>query len=178
MIIMYYFTADNHFGHENVIEFCNRPFKGLGHMHEEMIKRWNSVVKPEDTVFVLGDFMFRSIEPTFNYLCGLLNGEIILIRGNHDRNNGVKTPIDEMVITLFKKKILLVHNYYLYRDRFKDYDLVFCGHIHDKWKFYDDNVINVGVDVWGYYPVHIRQILKAYHKYKYWERNIFIPTYP
>jgi calcineurin-like phosphoesterase family protein len=55
----YYFTSDNHFGHKNIINYCNRPFNNIEHMHQEMIDRWNSVVNPEDIVFHLGDFVFR-----------------------------------------------------------------------------------------------------------------------
>lgn len=41
----YFVVADNHFGHENIIRFCNRPFKTLDEMNYEMVKRWNAVVQ-------------------------------------------------------------------------------------------------------------------------------------
>lgn len=57
---MIYFTADTHFGHENVIRFCDRPFSSANEMDEAMIANWNARVKGDDTVYVLGDMFFRS----------------------------------------------------------------------------------------------------------------------
>ena len=56
----YWFTADYHLGHANIIKYCNRPFKSLEHMNSEIIRRHNSRVKPNDTVFFLGDFCFKN----------------------------------------------------------------------------------------------------------------------
>lgn len=55
---MIYFTADTHFGHENVIRFCDRPFSSANEMDEAMIANWNARVKGDDTVYVLGDMFF------------------------------------------------------------------------------------------------------------------------
>ncbi len=68
-----WFTSDHHFGHENIIRFCGRPFKSLGEMNYEMTRRWNLVVEPGDTVYYLGDFAMGDpdVWPTF---CERLNG--------------------------------------------------------------------------------------------------------
>lgn len=58
---MIYFTADTHFGHENVIRFCGRPFSCAAEMDEALIANWNSRVKGNDTVYILGDMFFRSV---------------------------------------------------------------------------------------------------------------------
>lgn len=81
-----WFTSDTHFGHENIIRFCNRPFDNVDEMNEALIKNWNSVVKPDDTVFHLGDFAFGG-STIWNSILDVLNGNIILIKGNHDRKN-------------------------------------------------------------------------------------------
>ena len=54
-----FFTSDTHFGHENIIKYCGRPFKDVEKMNERLIKNWNEVVKDTDTIFHLGDFSFR-----------------------------------------------------------------------------------------------------------------------
>lgn len=78
-----YFTSDTHFGHENIIQMCNRPFANTEAMDEAMIERWNERVRPGDKVYHLGDFSFRSATGADKYLARL-NGEIHLIAGNHD----------------------------------------------------------------------------------------------
>lgn len=72
-----YFTADNHFNQERTRLLSKRPFKDVEEMNEYMITKWNELVKPEDTVFVagdFGDFRFRKY----------LNGKVILITGNYE----------------------------------------------------------------------------------------------
>ena len=60
MMELIYFTADTHFGHENVIRFCDRPYSCAEEMDEALILNWNSRVKGNDTVYILGDMFFRS----------------------------------------------------------------------------------------------------------------------
>ena len=55
-----WFTSDTHFGHENIIKYCKRPFKSLEHMNMEIIRRWNERVQPDDMVIFAGDFCFRN----------------------------------------------------------------------------------------------------------------------
>ena len=80
-----FFTADTHFGHENVIQFDKRPFASADEMDEEMIKRWNNKVGKGDLVYVLGDMIWKSITDYAEPLIKSLNGQIILIKGNHDQ---------------------------------------------------------------------------------------------
>jgi calcineurin-like phosphoesterase family protein len=77
-----YATSDNHFWHQNVIRYCQRPFLTVEEMNEKMIVYWNEVVGPNDTVYHLGDFSmaFRAVEAYTKRL----NGKKILIAGNHD----------------------------------------------------------------------------------------------
>ncbi len=81
-----WFTSDTHFGHANIVKFTYhdaplRPFASVEEMDETLVERWNSVVKPYDRVYHLGDVaMSRRCISTV----GRCNGKKILIRGNHD----------------------------------------------------------------------------------------------
>ena len=81
-----FFTSDTHFGHENIIKFCNRPFANAKEMNETLINNWNRVVGPDDTIFHLGDFAFGG-SYLWNNMLDRLNGHIHLVIGNHDRKN-------------------------------------------------------------------------------------------
>jgi len=75
-----------HFGHRNIIRIGKgRPFDSIQEHDEALIENWNSVVKPGDIVYVLGDF---SIETTIDEIrkpLSRLQGSKHLILGNHDR---------------------------------------------------------------------------------------------
>jgi calcineurin-like phosphoesterase family protein len=79
-----YFTADQHFGHQNIIEYCGRPFHSVGEMNAVLVANWNAVVGPHDTVHVLGDVAMGRREESMP-LIGRLAGHKILYPGNHDR---------------------------------------------------------------------------------------------
>lgn len=85
---MIYFIADTHFYHENIIKYCNRPFKNSKQMNEYIVNKWNSVVTKDDIVYHLGDVGFGSTDE-LKELVGRLNGTKILIRGNHDYKRGI-----------------------------------------------------------------------------------------
>ncbi len=80
-----FFTSDLHFGHENIIGLDKRPFSSANDMDDELVRRWNAKVGNGDTVYVLGDMMWKSGNDIAYNLIRSLNGHIILIRGNHDR---------------------------------------------------------------------------------------------
>lgn len=78
-----YLIADTHFGHENALRF--RPqFKTIQEHDETIIQNWNSVVRKNYTVFLLGDFSFRATQEYLNGVRRRLNGQIKFIQGNHD----------------------------------------------------------------------------------------------
>jgi calcineurin-like phosphoesterase family protein len=81
----YWFISDTHFFHENIIQYCKRPFSSVEEMNEIMVDRWNAVVKPGDKVYHLGDvWMGPSIHEERAKLWARLNGSKRLIVGNHD----------------------------------------------------------------------------------------------
>lgn len=81
---MIFYTADLHLGHANVIRHCERPFQDADEMDEELIERWNRKVHKNDTVYIVGDFIFRCHRPPEEYF-DLLKGKKHLILGNHDK---------------------------------------------------------------------------------------------
>jgi len=155
----YYFTADSHFGHNNILTYCDRPFKDIEHMNEEIIRRWNSRVTSDDIVFHLGDFSMMG-GAVSKYL-ERLNGHIIWIKGNHDK----KPIIQDMIIEHGGHHWHLAHNP---QDCEGEYNI--CGHVHEEWKVKITKkgkvFVNVGVDQWDFYPINISQILKALVDYK------------
>jgi calcineurin-like phosphoesterase family protein len=78
-----FFISDTHFGHENIIRMCRRPFGSVAEMDEALIARWNERVGAADTIYHLGDFCYRNRCGADTYL-RCLNGQIHLIAGNHD----------------------------------------------------------------------------------------------
>jgi calcineurin-like phosphoesterase family protein len=176
---MNWFSSDHHFNHFNIIEYCNRPFLRWQEMNEVLIERHNSRVSANDTVFILGDFKFGSNGPNTYDLRKRLNGNLVFIRGNHDKNNGLNVCMERAFVRSFGQDFLLIHrpdDVLKVQDHF---DFALVGHVHEKWKFREnergDKLINVGVDVWDFYPVHLKQILKAY---KMKGREIPDPEYP
>ena len=76
-----WYTADLHAGHARIIELCQRPFASVEEMDEALVENWNRLVEPADTVWVLGDVAMG----TKNLgVVGRLNGNKILVAGNHD----------------------------------------------------------------------------------------------
>lgn len=80
-----FFISDTHFGHERILTLgSGRPFSSIQEHDETIIERWNSVVKPTDTVYHLGDVALGKISESLP-LVGRLNGYKKLVPGNHDR---------------------------------------------------------------------------------------------
>lgn len=81
-----FITSDIHFSHKNIIKFCpdSRPFESIEEMNSTIIQRWNDTVSPNDKVYILGDLSFASVDDTYK-LISSLNGNLNLIKGNHDR---------------------------------------------------------------------------------------------
>ena len=136
-------------------------------MNKVLIHNWNSMVKPGDLVFFLGDFCFKNTPGgkqgegenlTYDHWRKQLNGDIIFIRGNHDKNNTVRALISSCVIKLGGREIHLAHRP---EDINPRYQVNLVGHVHEKWKVkWIDNtlLINVGVDVWDFRPVSFEKL--------------------
>ena len=92
-----WFTSDLHIWHKNICKYCNRPYESVEEMNEGIVANWNSVVKEDDTVFVLGDLGFCGIEK-LRMLLSRLKGTIIVIQGNHDSDKVINTLYNEHII--------------------------------------------------------------------------------
>jgi len=80
-----WFTADFHFGHFNIIQYCNRPFANSQEMDDVICERVNACAKPSDVLYFLGDFCLGGPERVFAYRKRLACRTIHFIEGNHDR---------------------------------------------------------------------------------------------
>lgn len=80
-----FITSDLHFGHKKIIEYCSRPFSSVEEMDNTIIKNWNNLVGTNQTIFIVGDFSFHRDNEITKNICNKLNGNKILITGNHDR---------------------------------------------------------------------------------------------
>jgi len=80
---MVYFISDLHLGHKNIMRLCNRPFNSVEEMDEVLIDNWNRKIHRNDTVYIMGDLMFRNELPAEYYL-DRLKGQKHLFIGNHD----------------------------------------------------------------------------------------------
>lgn len=111
---MNFFISDHHFGHMNILKYTDRCYSSVKEMDEDYIRKWNSVVSPQDTVYYIGDFSFLSQEDS-TILLSKLNGTKILISGNHDRKNkemlamGFSNVVDKMFLVIGGEKVQLNH---------------------------------------------------------------------
>lgn len=160
-------------------------YKSLEKMNKELIRRWNERVKKEDTVFMIGDFCFKNskkgkkgegIPVSSNYWKSKLNGNIIFIKGNHDRNNSNRTIIEKLSIKYGGHRVNLVHNP---EHADLNYDINFTGHVHSNWEIKRirrgmtfTDCINVGVDVWNFIPITFEEIQKRYNNWKKYVKKI------
>jgi len=81
-----WYTSDTHFDHNNILKFARATRRGetVEEMGELLIEAWNSVVKPEDTIWFLGDFSFGNPQQ-IEAVVKRLQGKIELVPGNHDK---------------------------------------------------------------------------------------------
>ena len=169
-------TADEHYGHANILRYCERPFTDVDHMARELVERQNAVVGPNDDVIHVGDFVMN--ERLLPSILPQLRGRHTLVFGNHDRCHPCRKDhvaakrrylqagfVD--VVERFVLDGMLVHHmpysgddrekYHAYRPA--DEGLVLLhGHIHGLWKT-RGRMVNVGVDVRGYAPVSLDEVL-------------------
>lgn len=165
-----WFTGCTHFNHAKIMEYCNRPFSSVSEMDECMFDNFNDVVRPEDELFILGDFCFGSIQIVRECVRRLPTKNVYLILGNHDRHTRkkyaeagfswvknyyeVKVPLNNG-----GKKVTLFHY------PMESWNGSFRGswhlhsHTHNSMPDNPNKLrMNVGVDVTDFKPVNIGDI--------------------
>lgn len=179
-----WFTSDTHFGHKNILEYCNRPFRDVTHMNNAIVGMWNELVAPDDTVWHLGDVALGKLDESLEAV-SRLNGNIFLVPGNHDRvwahwyhksiekrqrfdamyaDAGLKVVHEIVEWELEDNPFLMCHLPYD-GDSQEDERYVELrpeniglplvhGHIHTKDTVRGLNQFHVGMDAHGYKPVH------------------------
>ncbi|HXP53189.1 MAG TPA: hypothetical protein VN922_24815, partial [Bacteroidia bacterium] len=162
-----FFTSDLHFCHSNIIKYCNRPFDNVDEMNEGLISNYNDIVKPWDTVYYLGDISFaKNFERVTEHI-GQLNGEKILIYGNHDHLFRKDYPklFNSCwdYYELRENKQLYVLSHYPFFSWNKAYHGSFHFHGHCHGSIDNENVgrnrYDVGVDSNNYHPVSLEEIV-------------------
>jgi len=171
---MNWFTADPHFGHANIIKYCNRPFASVQEMDQYIIKKWQEVVSPQDHVFHLGDFGLA--DPQYLHrILQQLPGRIHYIRGNHDSGAVVRVLEPRCVwikeiwhgrLKAGGQRVNLTLCHYPMKSWSKSGHgaIQLFGHVHEHYKFGDGKSLNVGVDHWGFAPVALETIVKELDK--------------
>lgn len=152
-----FFTSDTHFNHANIIKYSNRPFSSVEEMNRKLIENWNNTVKPFDTVFHLGDFAMGPPARWADFRKAL-NGKIILILGNHDKN--AKFMRDEVGFDEVYESFEW-NGWKLHHKPYKTNEKLLHGHVHTHWRKLGKFIVNLSVDVWDFKPVTIEEIEAA-----------------
>lgn len=178
---MKFYISDLHLGHKNIIKFDNRPFDNTKDMEDKIISNWNSVVKEDDEVYILGDMFWKNGEA--ERILSELKGEKYLLLGNHDKiipemkkyfvwcdkevayilDNNTSLVLSHYPIAHWKNQPRTIHLYgHIHKGRdyipFEKYSL-----IYRKETGFEFMAANVGcmIDYMNYTPRTLNEIIKA-----------------
>jgi calcineurin-like phosphoesterase family protein len=168
----FFLTADQHFNHGNIIRYCNRPFDDTTSMNSVLKQKWNQYVGEKDTIWFLGDLVMNrpsislgEAQTRVKFWINQLNGQKQFIEGNHDY--GLKYSRPFALLSYRGFWFFLTHD----PGRFPwgiflgDRGWVIHGHHHnndlENYPFINglNRTINVGVELTGYRPVSIDEIV-------------------
>ncbi|KUO72658.1 MAG: hypothetical protein APF77_00520 [Clostridia bacterium BRH_c25] len=177
---MIYFTADQHFGHANIIKHCNRPFVTVAEMDEYLLEQWNNCVDVNDTVYIIGDLFFRNTVSADEYL-HRMRGKKHLIKGNHDKDWMKKTDLEKhfqsvsnmLEISDGSHKITLCHYPMMTWNAAAKGSYLIYAHIHNKTDaaYFQllksmPNALNAGVDINHFRLVTFAELVKNNQEFK------------
>lgn len=159
-------TADLHFGHNAIIEYCKRPFKTTTEMNNTLIKNFNKTIGKNDIVYILGDLSFLNTISTTEIVKNL-NGFKFLIKGNHDhKTNAGYRKMGFMEV--YNHPIILNNQYILSHEPISGNigNLInIHGHTHNNVIL--DNNFNkfcVSVEMTNYKPIELSSIKESIEK--------------
>lgn len=168
-----YVTSDWHLGHNREFIWRARGYSSIVEMNQIIIDKYNSIVKPEDDVYVLGDCCLGVPENV--ELIKQFNGQLHLVRGNHDTNvrwtmykelpNVVET---QNAIYLDYRKYHFFMSHFpsltgnLEKESLHQMTLNLYGHTHQTENFFNDMpyMYHCGVDSHNCYPVLLDDIIE------------------
>jgi calcineurin-like phosphoesterase family protein len=167
-----WFTSDLHLSHKKIIQFSERPFDSVEEMDEELVRRWNDVVRPGDRVYCLGDFSFADEERSIKFAKRLV-GQKFMVWGNHDKKLRRSHEFmsqwiwqkDLTSIDVTDQKIALCHFPMLTWHQSHRGSWNLHGHSHGSLP--DDPGalrLDVGVDCWDYAPVEFSTLKQRMSK--------------
>ena len=179
---MIYFTSDTHFYHTSSISHYSRPFVGVEDMNNQLVENWNKDVKPDDEVYIIGDFLNGSGQQA-NQILEKLNGVKYLIKGNHDEyledkefNKEHFRWVKEYFILKYKGRNFVLFHYPIFEwQGFFKKDYHIYGHVHNQLSYRNQKerfnvlskyAVNVCVDVCRFKPVSIDSIIEKTEKKK------------
>ena len=167
----FYLISDIHFGHHNILEFCNRPFANVDIMNETIFENWNATVTDEDIIIFVGDFAFAP-KSVARMLWENLNGQKIMILGNHDKKmkncypERVSDDLNEIHTLTYKGYEIGVNHFPPkgWANVLPDNKLFIHGHVHSNQPTTLKNVFNVSCEMTEYKPIFIDEVIKRIKK--------------
>lgn len=175
---MIFFTSDLHLGHNNIINYCERPFDNIHEMNKTIINNINNIVGFDDELYILGDFCFKSKNP-LDYRKRINCQKVHIILGNHDKE---KDFIESGFLSINYVKEIIYCNQRIYLSHYPHRSwpashkgsYMLYGHVHSKLNHEDvasnKKTLDVGVDNCINYhkpfgePFSFKEIQKIFNK--------------
>lgn len=163
-----FLISDTHFSHSNILTFKTkegaplRPFSDINEMHKTIIDNWNKVVSPNDKVYHLGDVGFKN--NTNLRIMEVLNGDKVLIKGNHDnlKLSGYQKYFRDIRSYHVLDNILLAH-IPIHPENLGRWVGQVHGHTHSN-NMTDPRYFNASVENINYTPIDFEEIRRYFKR--------------
>ena len=185
-----FFTADLHFGHKEIIDFCNRPFENVADMNNALIDNWNARIGNKDHVYVVGDVYYggrdgAGVDEAIE-IVKQLNGILHLVAGNHDfpylknmEYHYLFADVDQIRYLKHGDEHIFLCHYPMaewsgyFRGSWHIY-----GHVHNakntayEYMKNQERALNAGVDICDFMPVTFDELKMHNEKFNDHSENI------